>query len=245
MLLRHWCEVAGQVTVRCGRQVLSAIAAVALLASAARYVHAGTGRDLSNQERASLAAGALVSRPQAERRGSLDLIGGTSYQVIDAPWRVVWSALLDTQYYPRMMPQVAEARLVEAQSSERTVFIRQGAGPLERAYYLSVRLRLDEAQGDITFRVDERRPHDLRAAWGFYNVRPYADGNKSLLAYGVMADLNVGILGSWLRDDVHSWLLKVPWTVKRFVEGSGRHIYKHTWRDAMAQRDGVAPVSAN
>lgn len=225
------------------RQVLSTIAAVALLASAAHYAHAGTGRDLSTKERASLAAGALVSRPQAERRGSLDLIGGTSYQVIDAPLRVVWSALLDTQYYPRMMPQVAEAKLVEAQNTERTVFIRQGAGLLERAYYLSV--RLNEAQGDISFRVDERRPHDLRAAWGFYNVRPYADGNKTLLAYGVMADLNVGVLGSWLRDDVHEWLLKVPWTVKRFVEGSGRHIYKHTWRDSLARLDGASPVRTN
>ena len=222
-------------------QVLAAIAAVVLLASAA---YAGTGRDLSQQERASLEAGALVSRPQAERRGSLDLIGGTSYQIINAPLRVVWSALLDTQYYPRMMPQVMEAKLVASQDGERTVFMRQGAGPLERAYYLSV--RVNEAQGDISFRVDERRPHDLRAAWGFYNVRPYADGNKTLLAYGVMADLNVGLLGSWLRDDVHQWLLKVPWTVKRFVEGSGRHIYKHTWRDALARIDRVGAVpSAN
>ena len=216
-------------SVRRAQLVISACAAVMLLAGAA---YAGTGRELSTKERASLEAGALVSRPQAERRGSLDLIGGTSYQVINAPLRVVWSALLDTQYYPRMMPQVLEARLVESKDCERTVFMRQGAGPLERAYYLSV--RLNEAQGDISFRVDERRPHDLRAAWGFYNVRPHADGSKTLLAYGVMADLNVGVLGSWLRGDVHEWLLKVPWTVKRFVEGSGRHIYKHTWRDAVA-----------
>jgi ribosome-associated toxin RatA of RatAB toxin-antitoxin module len=181
-----------------------------------------------------LASGGLVSRPQAERRGTLDLIGGTSYQVIDAPLRVVWSALLDTQYYPRMMPQVAEARLVEEADDHRTVFIRQGAGLLERAYYLTV--RVSEGQRDISFRVDERRPHDLRAAWGFYQLRPYAEGNKTLLSYGVMADLNVGVLGSWFRDDVQEWLLKVPWTVKRFVEGSGRHIYKHAWRDALATR---------
>jgi len=38
----------------------------------------------------------------------------------------------------------------------------------------------------------------------------------------------------------------VPWTVKRFVEGSGRHIYKHTWRDALARIDRVGAVpSAN
>ena len=44
-----------------------------------------------------------------------------------------------------------------------------------------------------------------------------------------MADLDVGALGSLMRGDVHEWLLKVPWTVKRFVEGSGRWIYKQSW----------------
>jgi hypothetical protein len=195
---------------------------------------AGTGgRDLSSEERASLAAGALVSRPLAERRGSLDLLGGTSYQVIDAPLRVVWDALLDTQYYHRMMPRVLEARLVQGSSEQRTVFMRQGAGPFERAYYLNVHIR--ESQGDISFSVDEHRPHDVRAAWGFYNVRPYGDGQRTLLSYGVMADLNVGPLATFVRGDVHEWLLKVPWTVKRFVEGSGRYIYKQTWRSAQAR----------
>jgi ribosome-associated toxin RatA of RatAB toxin-antitoxin module len=199
-----------------------------LLATVA-FAGNGANRNFSSEEQASLAAGALVSRPMVERRGSLDLMGGTSYQVIDAPLRVVWSALLDTSHYHRMMPRVLEARVVRDEPHERTVFMRQGVGPFEKTYYLTVRIRED--RGDITFSVDERRPHDLRAAWGFYTVRPYADGKKTLLAYGVMADIGAGPLGVLVRDDVHEWLLKVPWTVKRFVEGSGRHIYKEAWRE--------------
>jgi len=221
---------------RRARQWGTALGALMLLciAAFAGPAFAGTGgRDLSSAERASLAAGALVSRPLAERRGSLDLLGGTSYQVIDAPLSVVWNALLDTQYYHRMMPRVLEARLVQGGADQRTVFMRQGAGPFVRAYYLCVHIR--QERGDISFSVDEHRPHDLRAAWGFYNVRPYGDGKRTLLAYGVMADLNVGALAAFVRGDVHEWLLKVPWTVKRFVEGSGRYIYKQTWRSAQAQ----------
>jgi hypothetical protein len=190
----------------------------------------GGNRDFSREERASLAAGDLVSRPMVERRGSLELRGGTSYQVIDAPLRVVWRALLDTSHYHRMMPRVLEAKLVRDETHQRTVFMRQGVGPFEKAYYLDVHIY--EERGDITFSVDERRPHDLRAAWGFYTVRPYADGSKTLLAYGVMADIGAGPVGMLAGDDVHEWLLKVPWTVKRFVEGSGRYIYKETWRPA-------------
>jgi hypothetical protein len=207
-----------------------------LLCVSAAWVGAdsqATQRDFSNAERASLAAGDLVRRPLAERRGSLDLMGGTSFQVVDAPLRVVWNALLDTQYYHRMMPRVLEARLIEEDKDRRTVFMRQGAGPFERAYYLSV--QVSEQRGDISFRVDEQRPHDLRAAWGFYNVRPYDDGRKTLLSYGVMTDMNVGTLGLFIRNDMHDWLLKVPWTVKRFVEGSGRYIYKREWLSSQAE----------
>jgi hypothetical protein len=158
-----------------------------------------------------------------ERRGSLELLGGTSYQVIDAPRDVVWRALLDTSHYHRMMPQVLEARLVRAAPSQRTVFMRQGAGFVEASYYL--RVKTDEKRGDITFSIDENHPHDLRAAWGFYTVRPYGDGSKTLLAYGVMADIGGGMLRAMMRNEVHDWMLKVPWTVKRFVEGSGKKLY--------------------
>lgn len=195
--------------------------------AAGAFAGNGGSRELSDQERTELARGALVQRPITQRRGSLDLMGGTSYQVIDAPLKVVWSALLDTAHYHRMMPRVLEARVVKDDASERTVFMRQGAGPFEKAYYLTVRIY--EERGDITFSVDERRPHDLRAAWGFYTVRPYADGKRTLLAYGVMADFGLNGIGALLRDDMHDWLLKVPWTVKRFVEGSGRWIYKEVW----------------
>jgi len=207
------------------QRLVIALGAVLLL-SAVAYAGNGT-RELSQEERASLDRGALVQRPIVERRGSLELMGGTSYQVIDAPLNVVWSALLDTAHYHRMMPRVLEAKLVAEDAKGRTVFMRQGAGPIERRYYLTVRTYPE--RGDITFSVDEKRPHNLNAAWGFYTVRPYAGGKKTLLAYGVMADLDVGGIGALIRDDVHDWLLKVPWTVKRFVEGSGRYIYKQVW----------------
>jgi carbon monoxide dehydrogenase subunit G len=163
-----------------------------------------------------------VQRRQHRREGSLHLLGGASWQVIDATPEVVWRALLDTQHYHRMMPQVLEARLIGAQHNERTVYMRQGTDLLEAAYYLKVKVH--EQQRDITFRIDDQRPHDLKAAWGCYTVRPY--GHRTLLAYGVMADIGGGLIASLMRDSVHEWMLKTPWMIKRFVEGSGRHIYR-------------------
>jgi ribosome-associated toxin RatA of RatAB toxin-antitoxin module len=231
----HCFVVTGRV-VTGGRVALLAVLvlSLALAGSFASSAHAGreSERELTQDERDSLAAGDLVRRPMTQRRGDLQLMGGTSYQVIEAPPRVVWSALLDTQRYPRMMPQVREARVVRTQDSERTVFMRQGAGPIDTSYYLKINVY--QERGDITFAIDERRPHDLRAAWGFYTVRPYGKGEKTLLAYGVMADIGGGVFGSMVRSSVHEWMLKVPWTVKRFVEGSGRHIYKAQWQKPAA-----------
>ena len=239
-IVRTFCKTPTEMrSVGASSRFVIALSAASLLTAVA-YAGNGGSRELSQEERASLDKGALVQRPRVERRGSLDLMGGTSYQVIDAPLKVVWNALLDTDHYHRMMPRVLEAKVVgdgsqvSSDSRERTVFMRQGAGPFERAYYLNVRVYPD--RGDITFSVDERRPHNVRAAWGFYTVRPYADGTKTLLAYGVMADLDVGGIGVFVRDDMHDWLLKVPWTVKRFVEGSGRWIYKKVWGEQVSQQ---------
>jgi ribosome-associated toxin RatA of RatAB toxin-antitoxin module len=181
------------------------------------------GSAFSEEEWRKLEAGELVARKQTTRRNGLELMGGSSWQVIDAAPDVVFSALLDTNRYPRMMPQVIEAKLVASKDSERTVFVRQGQkGVAEKRYYL--RVSVNEEKRDITFAVDDKRPHDLRAAWGFYTVRPFKDG-KTLLAYGVMVDLGGGILSNVFEDEIHEWMLKTPWTVKRFVESGGGNLY--------------------
>ncbi|MDD9942564.1 MAG: SRPBCC family protein [Myxococcales bacterium] len=183
------------------------------------------GDEFTVEERRALAAGELVTRPMERQAGHLDLIGGSAWQVINAPPAIVFRALLDTPRYPRMMPQVVEARRVEGpRASPRTIFMRQGAGPIGVSYYLNV--RVDRERRDIRFRMDTGRPHDLRAAWGSYSVRAYP-GGRTLLAYGVMADLGRGMLRVLVRETVHVWMLKVPWTVKRFVEGSGRWVYNY------------------
>ena len=191
-----------------------------------RAVAKDAGDEFSALELSKLAAGKLVRRPVVQRRGDLHLIGGTSFQVIDAPMHVVWQALLDTAHYPRMMPEVVEAKVVRKESSRRTLFMRQGSlSMLEVKYFLNV--QLDSKQRDIEFRLDDSRSNDLRKAYGFYNLRPFegAESKRTLLSYGIMADIGSGILVSLARDKVHDWMLRTPWMVKRFIEGSGRYIY--------------------
>lgn len=178
-------------------------------------------QDLTESERAALEAGELVTRPQEQRRGNVQLLGGMSYQVIDERPEVVWQALMDTSLYPRMLPVVQEARLLSAVDNHRKVEVQQGRGFIHVGYVLD--LEIDEGAQEIAFRIDQEQPHDLNAAWGLYSLRPYGS-DRTLLAYAIMADIGHGLLRSLVRDSVHEWMLKVPWTIKRFMEGSYRKL---------------------
>ena len=218
MFVRQLLDVMGGVR-------LAYLVVVALLISSPE-VHASVDSSLfTPDEWQRLEAGALVSRSTTRSKGSLRLMGGSTWQVIDAAPDVVWQALLDTRRYRHMMPQVLEARLIRDKDSVRTVFMRQGAkGLVEASYFLKVNVH--EERRDITFSVDDERPHDLlKAAWGFYSVRPYR-GGKTLLAYSVMADIESGPLLGMMRSTVHEWLLRTPSMVKSFVEGRGRRFYR-------------------
>jgi ribosome-associated toxin RatA of RatAB toxin-antitoxin module len=177
----------------------------------------------TQEERKRLANGQLVVRSTTKRRGQWKLIGGSSWQVINSPPRIVWKALLDTQYYHRMLPRIIGVRPVVSNPNRLLLYVEQGTKFFQVSYYLN--LNIDSNRQDITFNIDENRPHTLRAGWGFYTVRPYGR-DKTVLAYGVMADIGDSIFLSLVQDSVHEWMLKVPEMIKKFVEGSGRYIYK-------------------
>src|ERR1044071_6315105 len=67
--------------------------------------HAGVDSTrFTAEETRRLDAGQLVFRRMVKNQGRLRLMGGSSWQVIDARPDVVWRALLDTPRYRRMMP---------------------------------------------------------------------------------------------------------------------------------------------
>ena len=183
---------------------------------------AQSGGTFTAAERAALARGQLVTRREARRRGNLLLIGGTAWQVINAPPEAVWRAVLDTPRYNRMLPEVVEARQVQERDGSRLVYIRHQQGPLSASYH--IQLQYVPGQRVAQFRVDRSRPHAIREGWGFFNVQPY-QGNRTLISYGIMADVGSGIFGGLFRPRIHEWMLRVPETVKRFVEGAGRARY--------------------
>lgn len=212
----------GKLTAR----AFAAVATVVLLGATAVAQQSGSdaSEGFSADERRRLAAGQLVTRPTSRRRGQLQLIGGSAWQVVDQPVEVTWRALEDHRAYVRMLPATEEAQLVSQRDHERVMRIRHAVGFVTAQYHL--RLTYDEDRHDVAFRLDRQRPSDLRAAWGFIQVQPFEDTtDRSLVSYGVMADPGGGVLGGVLRGQIHDWLLRVPSTIRGYLHGSGAHRY--------------------
>ena len=162
-------------------------------------------------------------REEARRRGGLSLIGGTSFQVINHPPDVVWRAIQDTERYPRFIPEAVEARVVEGRDRpQRLVFLRHEQGPVGASYF--VNMQLSAPRRTMQFRVDRTRPGDLSEGWGFLRVTRFAE-RRSMVTFGVFADVGGGILAGFVRPRVHEWMMRVPELLKRYLEGSGRRRY--------------------
>ena len=202
---------------------LMVLAAVACALPSVASAQGNMRQPLTAQERRTLRQGHIVTRPSTERRGPLRLFGGTSYIVVDLPVDAVWRALTDrSSRYRHMLPQVHRAREISRNGDEsREIRFEHEVGPIDASYVL--RFEYDPDARTVVFRLAANHPHDIRAAWGFFRVR--ATGDRTLVSFGAMVDVGDGLLTGSLQSRLHEWVLKIPWTFKQYLEGSGRRHY--------------------
>lgn len=181
-------------------------------ASAGAQAASGT---FSAEEQRKLRAGRLVMRREMSQRGELRLIGGTAYQVVDAPPEQVWAAVMDTASYTEFLPRVVVSRTVRERAGQRLVYIEHRQGPVAASYH--VRIDLLPQQHMARFRIDTSRPHSIQDGWGFFIVQPFGD-DRSMVTFGIMADVGTGVVSGLMRPTLHEWMLRVPNELKKYVE---------------------------
>lgn len=199
-------------------------------------------REFTPQERQLLDKGKLVKRQMTQRRGGLHLVGGTSWQVIDADADHVWKVITDVRTYRKLFPHVVDARLLAKRGEFRLVYLEHASGPFHVSY--SLKGQANAKRRDLTFELDTSRPRDITAAWGFFTVRPYGKG-KSILAYGVMLDIGSGILSALLRDQICGSMLHIPRNVRKYIherhpKATARQAGSSDFRAALRDFDRVA-----
>lgn len=195
---------------------------VALLAAALALCSAALAQDrpsgsapFTPEERARLRAGELVRRPATRREGNGTYVGGTSWQRVAAPRERVWQVITDVRNYPRLIPAVDRAEIVEDHGTRRVLYLRHAYSFVHASYH--ARVRIERSSFTIRFELDRNRPHDVRDGRGFIALHRYGR-NETMVTWGVMADVGSGIVATVFAPVIHDWILRVPFCVQRHVE---------------------------
>lgn len=199
----------------CALGVASALASILPVPADAQ------SRGFSDAEREVLAAGRLVAHRRMEHRGQLVHFGGTSFQTVDRPLDEVWRAVRDPANYRNLLPQVESVTVVSRGQDEGVIRIEHAYGLIRAAYHL--RLRFDPSRHDLSFDLDPSRPNDVRSARGFMTLSEWpGDPGRTLVSWGILAAVEDGILGGLVRPQLHQWMLRVPTTMRSYLQGRGR-----------------------
>jgi len=195
---------------------------VAVVSLAAPSRSLSSNDALTADDKKQLAAGELVMKHQSEQRGSLKLIGGQSWQIVDVPIDIAWRALADLSGYKHFIPLATETEIQRQVGEEADLAVRQQWGPIDVRYVLQATLEPD--RHTMVFRVDHSKAHDIRAGWGFIRVRPYKK-TKTLVSFGALVDIGDGVFVSVIRPAVRKDMLRIPHHFKKHIEGEGRELY--------------------
>ena len=177
---------------------------------------------LTDEDKKLLMAGELVMKQKNEQRGSLKLIGGQSWQIIDVPVDLAWQALSDLPRYKSFIPLATESEIKHQAGNEADLAMRQQWGPIDVRYVFQTTLEPDHRS--MVFRVDHSQDHDIRAGWGFMRLRPFK-GGRTLVSFGALVDIGDGVFVSIIRPAIRRDLLRIPYYFKRHLEGDGRALY--------------------
>lgn len=199
---------------------LALVLLVIALFPAARAQERQGGFDAAERDR--LVAGLLVTRPHVPDARD-PWLGGVSFQVIDRSAEEVWRALLDLEAYASMLPGTEQTRDDGLEGGARVLFVRQSQMGIAAQY--SLRLRHDRVQRRVEFETDRDRPHDIEDARGFLEIQPYRR-TRTLVTWGIRAVLGMGAIEPMVRGLVEPWLLRVPTTMKQYLEGRARERYR-------------------
>lgn len=179
-------------------------------------LHASDARELSSEEEADLRAGRLVTRPLEKLSHGRQLIGGIAWQLIEANADSVFAALTDEHAHVKYLPAAEEVRKVEP-GPPPILFVQHRLGLIRAGYF--VRTVADPSRHSLRISMDRSRPSSIRDAWAELRVYPYG-AHRSVVSLIVMADLGDSLVIRMIRGNIHTWMLRVPELLKRYVESS-------------------------
>lgn len=150
----------------------------------------------------------MVYRTSLER-GDRRLVGGIVYALLPVSAARAYALLRERERFVSFFPKLRSTRLVGEMPPDLFVEFEHGGATFHTRHTL--RIRFTDADRSVKFWLEPRFPHDVRDAWGYLNFsEDPSDPKKSVLTYGVLVDMGLGLFDMVIEDRVRALLLSVP-----------------------------------
>ncbi len=136
---------------------------------------------------------------------------------VDAPPEEFFALLLDVERFPEFMPEVREAKILEAGEGFQVVRFHAGSGLFKSRHVL--RRLYDTGQGTIRWTLVEGTPRALEGSW---TIDPSPEGGGSLVRYAAYVDPGFWVPDSLARHFQKRTLPGMISSLQRRVLGGGR-----------------------
>jgi hypothetical protein len=169
------------------------------------------------KERQKLEAGAVVTRPLDFDRNGQHYVGGIARGLVPATPERVLAAIHDTAALKSMLPNTKQVALVDADGSSRRIELLQGSSIVEAKY--TVRLSPDGRPGEVGFKLDRSRPHDIDDVYGYFKVERF-DDEHSVVTVAAAVDVGSGLTNLLFGKKVQDVILSTPHKMRDYFSRS-------------------------
>lgn len=169
-------------------------------------------------------AGDTIERtPLDFDKGGSHYIGGITRVLLPVAPVDVLAAFDDVPALKRMLPRTKSARLVSSENGVRKVELVQGNSIVTAQY--TIDLVPSATPGELGFRLDRSRPHDIDDVYGYFRVEA-APGGKSLVTTAAAVSMGSSFLEMFFGKKVQDVILSAPVAMRDYfaskeVDSSG------------------------
>lgn len=169
-----------------------------------------------------LPPGHVERTPLDFEKGSAHYVGGIARAQLPASKDAVLAALDDVPSLARLLPKTKSAKLVSATPGSRKVELVQGNSIVTARY--TVELVPSATPGELTFRLDRSRPHDIEDVYGYFRVEA-ADDHRSVVTVAAAVSIGSGFMDLLFGKRVQDVILSAPVVMRDYFankEAPGR-----------------------
>jgi carbon monoxide dehydrogenase subunit G len=169
-------------------------------------------------EQTILSAGAVLTEPLDFDQGDQHYIGAITASLVSGTPEHVLAAFGDAGALAEMLPRTKRVTLVDDRPEARRMELEQGNSVVDATYTVAFVPGVP-GKGELTFRLDRSRRHDIEDVYGYVRVVRF-DEKRSLVTLGAAVNVGSGLTEMLFGKRVQDVILSTPYAMRDYFARS-------------------------